>query len=216
MKIRSQTELQDCLDSSLKDRKKELSTLRFMIDGCKRDHERNVLLRAAIPILYAHWEGFIKFASVAYLTYILHEGITFDNLKPTFKAVALRNKVLAVSTSKKLKPHQELIEFIFENLDKHVAFNPKTAIDTESNLSSTVLQDIMQTIDLNFDSEWQKKIQIIDRELIKNRNDIVHGELVPVDQALFQQLHKFVIESLEKYKTSIENAVLLRMYKVTT
>ena len=134
-------------------------------------------------------------------------------MKNNFMAVTLRSRVASVSLSKKLGPHQELLEFILENMNKHVPFDPNTAIDTESNLSSAVLQEIMQTINLKYDSSWQQKSQLIDRDLLKIRNEIVHGELIPVDKESFQQLYDFVIQSLERYKTCIENAAALSDYQ---
>ncbi|MZP30877.1 hypothetical protein GTO91_14250 [Heliobacterium undosum] len=213
MKIRSQTELQDFLDQSLSKRKRELTTLRFILLQCKRTHERDTLLRATLPMLYAHWEGFIKESSIAYLDYVLRQGIPLGNLTRNFIALTLRGKIVSAGLSKKNQVHKELIDLILDHA-KHVAsYNPNEVIDTQSNLSSNVLRDIMHTVGINFDNMWQKKVPLIDHQLLKSRNEIAHGELVPVDVTLYEQLHKFVIESLEQYKTALENAVALEAYK---
>jgi hypothetical protein len=60
MKIRSVLELSEALDEASAWRKKELSTLRILIATRGRAHEQAALRRAAVPILYAHWEGFAK------------------------------------------------------------------------------------------------------------------------------------------------------------
>ena len=66
MRIRSLDELNRFLDNDLAWRKKELTTINFMVSR-SREHERGILLRAAICVLYAHWEGFIRNAATSYI-----------------------------------------------------------------------------------------------------------------------------------------------------
>lgn len=213
MKIRSQTELQDYLDRTLALRKRELTTLRFIIMQTNREHEKVALLRSSLPMLYAHWEGFIKDSSIAYLEYISRQRLALNTLKPNFVAVTLKEKLMTAGISKKTRIHKEFVDYFLDNFETNVAFNPVSVIDTESNLSSEVLKEIMFTVGLDFDDNWHKKTQLIDHQLLKSRNEIAHGEPVTIDLALFEQLHKFVLDSLEEYKTLIENSVALSSYK---
>jgi len=57
----------------------------------------------------------------------------------------------------------------------------------------------MCTIGIDYDESWQKRTPLIDHQLLKNRNEIVHGELTPVDIDTYEQLHVFVIHSLEEF-----------------
>ncbi|QQZ62574.1 hypothetical protein JI735_08360 [Paenibacillus sonchi] len=215
MKIRSQTELQDFLDNNLSKRKKELTTYKFTISSA-RDHEKGPLLRGAIPLVYAHWEGFIKYSSIAYLDFIARKSPVLNSLKSNFMAVALRDKIVTTARSKKTELHEDLISFILENLDKNISFDPITVIDTESNLSSSVLKNIMFTVGFDFDEVWEKKIQQIDSKLLKHRNEIAHGELIEISEEIYEELHNFVLNTLEQYKTLIENAAYTSNYQKTS
>ena len=52
--------------------KKEILSLKLLID--KNDQDRNILLRAGIALLCAHFEGFIKKASNLYVIYRISES----------------------------------------------------------------------------------------------------------------------------------------------
>lgn len=212
MKIRSATELQDLLDNSLARRKRELTTLRFQIINCRRNHEQDVLLRTALPMLYAHWEGFIKYTATAYLQYVSRQRIPLRNLRRNFIALACRNEIFTSSQAKKVSLHQQMLEHIFNNLDNALPLYFPESIDTDSNLTSSVLKEIFCTIGIDFDHSWETKIPLIDHQLLKNRNEIAHGELTPVDIETYEQLHSFVILSLIEFKKAIENAVALKIY----
>jgi type II secretory pathway predicted ATPase ExeA len=215
MKIRSSTELQDFLDADLKKRKRELTSYKFLITDA-RIHEKGPLLRAAIPLVYAHWEGFIKYSSIAYLDYVARKNPVLKTLKNNFMVLAIREKMLSALNSKKTTVHEELLNYIFDNMDKNVTFDPYSVIDTESNLSSIVLKNIMHAVGLDFDDFWEKKVHQIDNKLLKHRNEIAHGELVEITQDLYEELHDFVIVSLEQYKTLIENAAYTSSYQKTS
>lgn len=213
MKIRSQTELQDYLDGALAWRKRELTTIRFKIINEGRVHEKAVLLRAALPLLYAHWEGFIKNVAVAYLEYVSRQQLLLRELQHNFVALAVRGTILSASASRKGGTHKKVVDSILENLDRAVALNADSAIDTESNLSSLVLRDIMEVVGLEFSADWQKKATLIDHQLLKSRNEIAHGERTQVDLQAYEQLHNFVIDSLEQFKLGLENAAALKSYR---
>jgi len=213
MKIRSQSELQDALDQSFAARKRELTTLRFMVLRCKREHEKQALLRAIVPMLYAHWEGFIRLAATAYLEYISRRSGKAKDFQVNFLALTCRDKILKLGGSKKIVLHTELIEYILMQLDRPVDFNANDMIDTQSNLSSETLREIMVAVGLPFDTYWQKKERIIDNMLLKVRNEIAHGHLAIVDETEFEQLYNLVLESLENFKSAIENAATLETYR---
>ena len=87
MSIRTLIELGEFLDSELSWRKKELTTLRFLVRRTRR-HEVNALLRAAICMLYAHWEGFVKAAATGYVCYVNTRRLKYRELSPNFVALA--------------------------------------------------------------------------------------------------------------------------------
>lgn len=214
MKIRSEIELQNFLDKSCSLRKRELTTLKFLLMSMKRDHEKKAFMRASTTIIYAHWEGFIKTSSMAYLDYISRLSINLSDLTHNFIAIALKERIATTGRSKRTSSHLDLINDLLINLNQS-SISPDT-IDTGSNLNSEILQDIMTSIGLDFNSYWELKCSFIDRELVDNRNAIAHGELKEINEDTFNDLHDFVVEAMEKFKTDIENAAALKKYQKTS
>ena len=61
--------LQKNLDEDMAWRIRELSILKTKIPR-QKGTEQDVLIRAGITTLYAHWEGFIKYAAECYLQFV--------------------------------------------------------------------------------------------------------------------------------------------------
>ena len=64
---------------------------------------------------------------------------------------------------------------------------------------------------------WETQSTCIDRELVKLRNDIAHGEMRPVTRATYRALRGFIRTALGLFKRSLEEAALNKVYlKATT
>ena len=73
-------ELADQLDADLTWRVKELSDLKTAIARSKQNAQ-SVLLRSLVTMLYAHWEGHIRFCASKYFQYITLRRHRFDQLE---------------------------------------------------------------------------------------------------------------------------------------
>lgn len=71
MKIKTLEDLEDSLNTHLAWRKKEMMTLKLLIES--GDEARITLIRAGIALLCAHFEGFIKDASNDYLSFVSNQ-----------------------------------------------------------------------------------------------------------------------------------------------
>jgi len=203
------------LDENSQRRKREITTINFLIKQAKRPHEKQAVLRLSVPILYAHWEGFIKYASLAYLYYINGLSNKLKDLQINFLAMSCKNKIMYTNRSNKNIVYQNVIEYIFNDIEQNLSIVPENHIDTESNLTSEVLRNIFFTIGLDYTDYWTKKENIVDYSLLKLRNEIAHGELVQVDENEFNQISDFVIETINCFKSEIENAVTFELFKKT-
>ncbi len=215
MKIRSTKELNAAIDYDLSERKKELQTLKFLIDKQKRDHEKKALFRAAVPILYAHWEGFTKKAATFYLELVSCQQLKLSELESNFVAIACRSYFKKASESEKVSVRKELIDFIRENNNKRAIIPTDKVIDTESNLSSAVLQSIFSTIGLSYHSFWIGNELPIENLRI-TRNSIAHGGDTVIDKETYKQLHELVICLMDNIRTDIQNAAILKRYRIQT
>lgn len=212
MKIRSFEELNSSLSTDLAWRKKELTTIYLQIQKEKRDHIKEAFIRMAVPMLYAHWEGYIKNSSSWYLQLVSRQKEKYSALTSNFLAIACRGTIKEVSMSNQTYLHSQLVDFLLYNTEEKAVIPYKGIIETESNLSSRVLKNILFTIGISNDGFWAKKSLEIDGKLLNNRNKIVHGERNNVPLESYLDLHILVIDSLSHIKSTIENAAATKHY----
>ncbi len=213
MKIRTIQDFLSSLDDELAWRKKELTTLSFLIQQNNKQHNKNLILRAAVPVLYAHWEGFIKRSSSIYLEYVSNQKLKYSQLQENFIAIACHITLKEATVSSQAHIHRQVVDFILLNQSDVARVKFKDVIDTESNLSSKVLINILNTIGIPTSEFWSSSYEIIDKALLKVRNEIAHGEKVSVDLLNYNNMHDFVVSALEYFKTELENSAATSRYK---
>ena len=212
MKIRTQAELSDFLASDLIWRKKELTEYRFLLAGARNRADRHgALLRGSVTLLYAHWEGFVKSASVAYLSYVSFQRLRLRELAPNFLALASRGLLRQGGAANTIGVHIEVVRYFREQLDSQASVPIRDGISTRANLNSEVLEEIVRSLGLDF-TPFETKKHLIDEGLLASRNTIAHGEELRVTPERFEELYREVIEMLDQYRTQVENAVVLRAF----
>ncbi len=209
MKINTPLQLVKRLDRSLAWRKKELTQQKLLADSSSAGNS-GVLRRSGITLMYAHWEGFIKDASVYYLTYLSSSPIEITKLRSCFVAIALGGDIRTAGQAKRASTHTRLVE-TFRSLDipppPTKRLPVKNVISTRSNLKSEVLRDITATLGLDYSPFQLKEKSVIDR-LVMLRNSIAHGNGLVVQQTDYDALHLETILLLDKYKDMIEDAAI--------
>jgi hypothetical protein len=211
VRIRTKEELVDFLDEELSWRRKELSTLKGNVDS-SRPKLQPTAIRAAIVLLYAHWEGFIKQAAEAYLAYVVARRLKHKDLSLNFVAVSLRQKLHEFGDTNKATLHNQFVEHVFTCGNETAILNRDRVIRTGDNLKSSILQEILAAIGLDF-SPYDTKSNLIDEQLLKYRNNIAHGKNLPVDAKEYESLHAEVQKMLESIKSDIETAALTSKYR---
>lgn len=214
MKTRSKEELVDCLNSISKWRKKELITL----DGMAKDKKscQSIFLRTSIVIAYAHWEGFVKEASLAYLTFLSTIKPRLDSMSENFVALYCRDILVNSSkTTKKINRHIDVVSLFTKEMPLGIKYDKDLRIDTESNLNGEVFENICLSLGINYRAFWSTKKPFIDA-LVENRCKIAHGENFTVDKKYAIEVIDFSIKAIQWFKTDIENAVIQEAYLCTS
>ncbi|WP_295883817.1 MAE_28990/MAE_18760 family HEPN-like nuclease [uncultured Thiohalocapsa sp.] len=213
MKIRTESQLADAIDQDLIWRKKELTQLKFLLDAAAgRGDRESTVLRGAVTLLYAHWEGFVKFAALAYLEYIAAQRLRFDELAPALLALAARSKLNAAANANRIRAHIEIVEFFRASLSQRCSLPYKDGITTRANLSSEVLREIVETLGLSF-APFETKCNLIDETLLRSRNTIAHGEYLIITVGRFEELAREVLEMMENFRAQVQNAAALQQFK---
>lgn len=164
--------------------------------------QKESLLRAAWALLYAHYEGFVKFSLNVY----------YDTLKTTFATRGqLPRPLLNISLREDLKAakklHEaELVEFLMNFHANYMTFGPIfPEINTKSNLWPNILFDLLTDADLDPIKILPEKTKI--QTLVARRNGIAHGEhsIIPevdyylgYESAVYDVMYKLVFEIDQK------------------
>jgi hypothetical protein len=209
-KIRTVGQLQEALDAEMSWRIKEISD--FKLIAKRQPATSNTFTRAGVALLYAHWEGFIKIASEAYLNFVDNQGHIYRDLKTCFAVFGLKGRLALLSDSRKAKPNIEALEFVLAELDKPARMTLSNAIDTEANLTSNVFANIAASLDISI-AGYETKFNLIDESLVNRRNKVAHGEYLDLAPSDFMMLADEVLQMMRSYKTDIENSASLKSYK---
>jgi hypothetical protein len=181
--------------------------LRLLFISQDPQYEKKIINRLIIPQVYSHFEGFIKYSSVSYLSYVKEAYMPNEALPDNIFAVAMREKIKNLAKSNKNKDHIELIKNI-RGKPEELLYNSEMIIDTHSNLNAEHLEEIMAICGIQYDDYWKSKTLFIDGILLKNRNAIAHGNLNEVDDATVEECLSNVIEIIERYRVKIGEKLL--------
>lgn len=196
--IRTLEKLEEILDKDIAWRKKEMLSLKILVE---RDAVNEpILLRAGIALLCAHFEGFVKGASDAYIRYVSAQKIKLQDLKANFLSIKMREEFKSCAKSDKDSVHKKLI--LKHNdllIKKFKVSNDEKIVSTHSNPSSTELKEILETIGIDSDI-FETKAHYIDSSLLSNRHKVVHGENSNIDKDDFLNTFKIIMKLIDEYK----------------
>lgn len=217
MKIFTPEALDDFLDDSFAWRRQELILIKSLVEKNRNTPRKlKCYLRSGVTILYAHWEGFIKEASLAYLNFVSMQRLRYDELATNFVAFALKSKLDEASRTNKAIIHTKVVKFfLFELSQRSYIPRSSDAIDTESNLKSEVFKNIVHSLGLEYLPKYELQEKFIDLRLLKTRNEVAHGEFSNVKFDEFIELFDRIIDLIETFRNQISNAAAMKSYKRT-
>jgi hypothetical protein len=210
MKIRNASQFTDQIGKNLAYRKRELTNLLNTVDKSKKPHIEPVS-KAAVCLLYGHWEGFVKFGGTCFANFVHFNGVPVSTLSNGFIAACVQQKLKQVRNSKKLSLGRELVE-----LTRHpnVSLGPlpwDSVVQTHDNLNLESLREILEFVGCDT-SFYETKKGIIDEQLVHYRNSIAHTGFSDFDSKDYPALHAKTLELIERFRDDLEDAISNRTY----
>ena len=155
--------------------------------------DENLWCRMCIPMIYAHWEGFVVSSLKVLIEHLNTLELCPDKIPTKLVVVGLGDAYKTLSGKQSFEQRIDFTDkfkFLFQ---KSIKFKKK--IDTKSNLKSDVLKELCTMFGFNYDA-FSDQVSDIDR-LINIRNSIAHGENSIVPD----------VDNVTKYIDSVNNAM---------
>lgn len=201
-KNRTLTELQENLTKDWQIRRNELSLLKDEFDKCDFE-KKNLFAKTLIMLLYAHWEGFIKYSSECFLQYIHHLNLKFNDLDYGLFTICnleiIKNYIESNVTLK-----IEALKTIFDCQEITATIPYNYSIATYSKLNSETLNEICLIVGIDSTNFLMKK-PIIDKRLVDLRNSVSHGNLVRVEIDELKGTYEAILNMLSEFSNLIQN-----------
>lgn len=137
-----------------------------------REEQNKYILKSSIPIIYAHWEGYVV-SSLKIVFQALNEfKISYKKMHNRLLTCAYEQHLKDLDRSTQFQKYEKHLCLITSTFDQHVQFS--TSINTNSNLNFKVLQNICYRLRLDLKKFEQYKLEL--NQLVNIRNAIAHGE----------------------------------------
>lgn len=216
------------LESEQTWRQDEIRFLRNQLASISGNKRKMQFRRALVVMLYAHYEGFCKFALERYVRAVNDADIKCGEATAAVVAGSWRKIFTAIETgdqkSKVFKsrlPNDDRLhrfarrrEFIeeFRDFESQVAEIPSDTIDTESNLWPIVMQKNLYLIGLDHEAFSQHDGNI--RQLMHRRNNISHGlERDGLTAQKYNKIERAVFKIMDDLMTLLMDAIAMEHYK---
>ena len=134
--------------------------------------DENLWYRMCIPMIYAHWEGYVVDSLKTLIGYLNGLNLDPNRVQTYLVVVGMGDTYKKLSGKQSFEQRVEFTNVFSELYRENMKFARK--INTKSNLKSSVLKELCDMFGFRFD-KFNDFTSDIDR-LINIRNSIAHGE----------------------------------------
>jgi hypothetical protein len=211
MRARTLDELSRFLRDDLAWRRKENSVLRAAAIRSEAG-KKQALLRGAVAVLYAHWEGFVKTAYTVYLDYVRMRKLRNCDLRHELLSLALKLRLKSCDVERS-DSHAEFGAWLLREWTQRARLpDPKDVFGT-SNLNSAVFKGFVKALGLSYEHDFATAEKSVIDTLVEFRNHLAHGEWLLVDESEYEQLFAWTDKLMVLVCDQVEDAVAKSGYR---
>jgi len=167
----------------------------------------------AIPMLYAHWEGFAKEALQLYVEFLEESAVVQREVHSSLLAYSWSRSFQKLRGELTHDRKVELIERFFGSLTEALAFEKREReIDTKSNLLFEVLEELARflCLDIGPMRGQSKKLDAF----VRRRNNIAHGgREQKIEDSDIEEYRTLVLSLMESLEKVLDSAVQSSSYR---
>jgi hypothetical protein len=199
------------LENDLSWREAELAALKVQVaEATPGTTRHDALLRSLWALLYAHYEGFCKFAWDAYLEELEKTALTRDAVKEYLARLSLSKSFKSLKSNLSNEYIWNYICTDFPSLLKE-KLHFEIKLDTESNLWPNVLRKNSEAIGLPYYYVDYYATEL--RALVSRRNDIAHGKQMVIKNITeYKQYESAAFSVMHELALAIVDAIELKQY----
>jgi hypothetical protein len=169
-----QDDIQSQIAENLDRRRLEITNLRRIVLNHVGKPLESTVVRMCVPMVYAHWEGYVKEACQLYLEHIEASVAKAGQLQPALLGYLWTPKLKPIMGGLSFERRKTIAECALIDVVGPIQFgDAEKAINTQSNLNFSALEGIAKDLCLNVGSlaSWKRHLDA----LVHMRNNIAHG-----------------------------------------
>ena len=200
------------ITSDLTWRIREISDVRSTASAALPPVSR-AILRASVPLMYAHWEGHVSLVSRTYMDFLARRRLRYSSLKECFRLNAFFATIRRMTQTRFSHPEQiAFLTSVINSGEAQFRHVDQDVLSSRSNLNSEVLQDLCCLLSLDI-RQFENDFDFLDKILLYRRNNIAHGQFIEIDVSMLRDMSDRVIEMMRKFNNLVDNEVNLQGYR---
>lgn len=174
----------------------------------------NTLMRAGIPLIYAHWEGFVRAGIKAVFCYVSQIGKTYWELAPCYVVTGLQYEIKHLTKKdESVITRINAMDVIMDKMGVVANFDKKSPIIGQGNLNFKRFGYVLTSLGID-KSHYETRKQFVDKSLVGRRNQIAHGGQMDLTVDGFIDVADGVLKLLRSFKTDLEQYVSHESYLI--
>jgi MAE_28990/MAE_18760-like HEPN len=213
MMIRNVNQLSSIIREDLGYRRKEILVYESLIQNME-SRNRQAILRGAVAVLYAHWEGYVKRTLQSYIDFVRSQRLETKVLSDPFVALAAKKQLRLLGSTERPQLHIEVVCWFRENWDHRAHLPDSSIISTKSNLTVQVFRDLIAQLGLEYKAVYASAEKPVIERLLALRNSLAHGEWQQIEEKEWrEQLRPKIVELIETICSQVEDAAIGKSFR---
>jgi hypothetical protein len=207
----TEDEFQSSISDELDRRREAVTRVKRVVAHVKGTTLEQTAALMAIPMFYAHWEGYVKQTVGMYVEFVESKAMMPHQANSGIFAFSIKKKIKGLIDNQSAAKMAEFAEWLIGVISAPVMFDDKS-VDTKGNLSFNNLAALCDTlcIDVQALENDKKKIDA----LVHKRNNIAHtGRDPKYDEKDVDENAVMLLNILERFEQVLKQCVTSGCFK---
>jgi hypothetical protein len=191
----------------------EIKKIGIVIENFIELESKSLFFRSLIPMIYAHWEGFVVSSIKKYFECLNSYNFSIKDMDIGYIVTALEEKLENIIKSQNFDKRKKHLRVLLSCLNDRIRFSNKK-IDTKSNLNFDILMIICEKLKFNKNKFKDYKSDL--NELVNIRNAIAHGDTPTFEFESYKEIEKYILlvdNLMLDFISEIEDIVIKEKFK---